>query len=724
MVRSAISRRSQIDVELGVAGSVVSTDPILVEGRTCWRRDRANRVAFLIDGESYFCAVADAIERARESVFIVGWDLHTEVALRRDGRQPSTLAGVLLSALNRNPELQVRILLWDYALIYLLERQPLPLLSFFWLSHRRIQVAHDSTAPPEASHHQKIVLIDGRLAFCGGIDLTIHRWDSSEHRADDPRRTDAGTTVYDPFHDVQVAVSGPVTAPLAQLVRDRWRRATGKAVAIRPGAVDPWPAEMAVDLRDAEAAIARTQPEVGAEPEVREIERLFVASIRAARRHIYIENQYLSACAVADALVDSLQQPDGPEIVLVTPAAASGWLEQTTMDVLRTRVLARLREADRHGRLRVYVPVVSKSEGGHVAVYVHAKVMVVDDVLARVGSANLSNRSMGLDTECDLAIEACGRKDVAAGILQLRHRLLAEHLGTTPEAVRHQVEQHGSLIRAVESLRTLDRTLDDHIEPAPDWLLEAVPDHAVVDPERPLDFSRWVAEGMPPRLRAEAEVNLRLIGALALAGCGAVAVWIGSPAAERWAELLPNIGGSTAVLLLLAYLLATVLPLPTTLLTVLSVLGYGLLGGTALAGFGLGLNAAVGYVIGRRVERDTARRLAGRCLNRLSKRLARRGILAVTTLRLLPVTSFAVVGLVAGASRVRIGDYAVGTLLGIVPNLLLVGILVDRLAAVVRDPSAMNVAVAVVLFGASGAAALHVARRLNPASSRYQKQRP
>ena len=698
----------------------MSTDPILVEGGTCWRRARADRVAFLIDGESYFSTVADAIESARESIFIMGWDLHTEVALRRDGRQPSTLAGVLRTALRRNPKLQVRILLWDYALIYLLERQPLPLLSFFWLSHRRIHVAHDSTAPPEASHHQKIVLIDDRLGFCGGIDLTVHRWDSTAHLADDPRRTDSGSTVYDPFHDVQVAVSGPVVDTLGRLVRERWRRATGKVVAMRPGPVDPWPEDLRVDLRDADAAIARTQPETEITAEVREVERLFIESIRVARRHIYIENQYLSACTIADALAESLRQPQGPEIVLVGPAAASGWLERSTMDVLRTRVLARLREADQHGRFRVYVPVVPGRAGDSIPVYVHAKVMVVDDALARVGSANLSNRSMGLDTECDLAIEARGRADVRAGILELRHRLLAEHLGTTAEAVRDGVEQSGSLIRAVEQLRKPGRTLSDHVELAPDWLLEAVPDRVVVDPERPLEFSRWVKEGIPGRLRAEAEVNLRLMGVLALVSSAAVALWTGSPAANRWTETLPEIGDSSSLLLLLAYLLATVLPLPTTLLTVVCVLGFGLLQGIALAGVGLGLNAALGYVIGRRVERDTVRRLVGRCLNRLSQRLARRGILAVTTLRLLPVTPFAAVGLVAGASRVRVGDYAVGTLLGVLPNLLLVGILVDRLAAVMRDPDLANVAVAVALFGASGAAALHVARKLNPSSSQHR----
>jgi phosphatidylserine/phosphatidylglycerophosphate/cardiolipin synthase-like enzyme len=125
---------------------------LLVQGRDCWRRVSADRASFLVDAEGYFSAVADAIERAARSVVIIGWDLDTEVRLRRDGREPATLAGVLQGAVRKNRKLRVWILLWDYALIYLLERQPLPLLSSVWPRHRRIRVRHDDTASAGASH--------------------------------------------------------------------------------------------------------------------------------------------------------------------------------------------------------------------------------------------------------------------------------------------------------------------------------------------------------------------------------------------------------------------------------------------------------------------------------------------------------------------------------------------------------------------------------------------
>jgi phospholipase D1/2 len=107
-------------------------------------------------------------------------------------------------------------------------------------------------------------------------------------------------------------------------------------------------------------------------------------------------------------LASCLGEKDGPEIVMVLPAKSSGWLEHSTMDVLRNRLLQHLDESNRFGHLRTYCPVVPGLGEGQINV--HAKVLVIDDTLVRVGSSNLSNRSMGLDMECDLAIEAGGNE--------------------------------------------------------------------------------------------------------------------------------------------------------------------------------------------------------------------------------------------------------------------------------------------------------------------------
>ncbi len=261
--------------------------------------------------------------------------------------------------------------------------------------------------------------------------------------------------MYGPFHDVQAVVDGPAARALGDLARERWRRASCEAIAPTESAGDPWPEGLDADLRDVEVAIARTEPAFDGTPGVREIERLYRESLARARRYVYIENQYFTCGTISDQLAGSLSRPSGPEVVLVLPRRASGWLEEATMGVGRARVLEHLRAADRYGRLALYYPVVS---GGH-DVKVHAKVMIMDDTFMRIGSSNLANRSMGVDTESDLAVEALGRADIAAAVAGLRDRLLAEHLGCRSEEVTAEIGRTGSLIGAIEKLRGGERTL-------------------------------------------------------------------------------------------------------------------------------------------------------------------------------------------------------------------------------------------------------------------------
>ena len=136
--------------------------------------------------------------------------------------------------------------------------------------------------------------------------------------------------------------------------------------------------------------------------EVREIEALNLAAIAAARDVIYMENQYLASRGVAEAIAARLREADGPEVVIILPRSSESRLEIESMDSARERLVRLLRKADLHGRLGVYWPAA----GGGVSVYVHSKVIVVDGRLLRIGSSNFNNRSLGFDSECDVAIEA------------------------------------------------------------------------------------------------------------------------------------------------------------------------------------------------------------------------------------------------------------------------------------------------------------------------------
>ena len=189
------------------------------------------------------------------------------------------------------------------------------------------------------------------------------------------------------------------------------------------------------------------------------MEALNLAAIAAARHVIYLENQYLASRDLADAIAERLREPDGPEIVIVMPRSSESRLEQQAMDSARYRLLEILWAADDHERLGVYWPV---TDGG-TPIYVHSKVLVVDDRLVRVGSSNLNNRSMGFDSECDLAVEAdptAPEHDaVRATITSVRHRLIAEHLDVSIGEFERVMDERGSFLRAVESLRGEGRTL-------------------------------------------------------------------------------------------------------------------------------------------------------------------------------------------------------------------------------------------------------------------------
>ena len=466
-----------------------SADRALVAqpGVNCWRLDRAHRFYCIQDAADYFRLVRDAMLHARETVFILGWDTTANTNLlpgETSAGAPTLLAPLLRHIARRSPRLQIYLLTWDYASVYAFERDVFARLRFTWRMPSNVHFAFDARHPIGGSHHQKVVVIDDQLAFCGGIDLTGHRWDTCEHRVEEPLRLNASDQPYEPYHEVQAMVDGPSAAALGTLARDRWRALgrTSLPPLGTPGA-SLWPGHVPPDLADVDVMIARTLPAVEDDPEVRENEALFFDAIRAADRTIYLESQYFTNSRIADALAGRLVEPDGPEIILVSPKVCHGWLEQHTVGAFRSEAFQRLLAADRFGRLRLVYPAASLAKD--VPTFVHSKVLIVDDTFVRIGSANISNRSMAVDTECDLAVEAAGHARTRAGIRHIRDRLIAEHLHMPTADVGHQIEHAGSVRAVVDAHMHADRCL------APIEVIPADPDvssvlKAAADPDTPL----------------------------------------------------------------------------------------------------------------------------------------------------------------------------------------------------------------------------------------------
>ena len=201
------------------------------EGDNCWHVSRAGRFGWCVDGEHYFAAVRDSLGKARREILILGWDIDSRFELVRDENDPdypSELGDVLQHLADANDDLCVRVLSWDFSVVYVLERELLPARAFGWRKSDRLHFELDNRHPLGASHHQKIIVVDGALAYSGGFDLTKCRWDTRAHAADEPRRRDPHGNAYRPFHDVQAVVTGVAAAKLRQLVSDRWANATGE----------------------------------------------------------------------------------------------------------------------------------------------------------------------------------------------------------------------------------------------------------------------------------------------------------------------------------------------------------------------------------------------------------------------------------------------------------------------------------------------------------------
>lgn len=679
---------------------------ILRPGDNCWRTERASRAAVLIDAAAYFSALREALRQARHSVFIVGWDLDSRTKLAgencsADDGWPLTLREFLIRMVEERPALAIYLLAWDFAILYALEREPFPSLKLGWQTPDQIRFRLDNVLPAGASHHQKVIVVDDALAFSGGIDLAVRRWDTSSHHLDDPHRRDPSGKSYPPFHDVQMVADGDAARALAELVHERWQRTTGEHVPVRPADHAPWP-NVAPDFRDVAVAIARTLPVYNGQEEVREVEALFGDMIASAEREIYIENQFLTSAAMARALAQRLRAKADLKVVFVAPHTMENWLEYHTMRNGRIRFLRMLHEAGVGERVRLMCPEIRS--GKRVAhTMVHSKIMIVDDRILRVGSANLNNRSMGTDTECDLVVEARSDSERAM-IRHVRARLLADHCGVAVEQALKSADQ--GLIAAAETLSGRGHRLVPIEDGEPDEGDFAEHLQAVADPERPIESDKLI-EGLlrdrlprPSRWLMWAKLSAFPLIALALAiawqfpplshiaSLAEIGPMLSTLAEQPWAPLLV-IG---------VYVVGGLVAFPVLLLIAATAAAFGPVLGFLYAAAGCLASAIVTFALGLALGRDMLRAVIGPRLKRVQRHIVKGGVVTIAAIRMVPIAPFTVVNIVAGASDIRLAPFIAGTILGMAPGWLLMSALGHQLARIASAPTAADIALLATLI--------------------------
>ncbi len=639
------------------------------------------------------------MDQAEEAIYICGWDIDSRVRLIRDGKdRPGIQLGAYINEKTRStPGLNVYILCWDFSFIYTLERELLGVVKLGRKTHERIHFHLDDEHPAGASHHQKFVVVDDAIAFCGGMDLTKNRWDTPRHRSEDPLRKNPDGKSYTPFHDIQMAVDAEPAAFLGGLFRRRWLWVTGMRLKpVHRGHAVSWPQEIDPHMTGARIGIARTHPAYKGRQEIREVEALYLDAIQAAQRAVYMENQYFTAPVIADALMESLKKAEGPDVVMVLPEKSSGLLEQSTMDALRARQVRRILEADRYRRLRVVTPILDNRD----PLFVHAKIMIVDDRMARVGSSNLTRRSMGLDTECDLMVEASDDTQIRKGINAFRNRLLSEHTGRDIKDVDHACRTAGSFLSALDALTGSGRKLQklNIAEKFPIDGAKLLPDTSLLDPDRPgaLDevFDQFVEEEKHrPKHRGLLRAIIVLAVLLALAAAWRwtpLSQWIDPHQLSDWGHSIKE-HALSPLIVMGVYLAAGLLVIPVTVLVAVTAVVFPPLTAFFYSLSGCVLNAMLTYGIGAALGKAPLQKFAGRKVDRLSKRLAKRGILTVIVIRNVPVAPYTLVNMLAGASRIGFKDYVVGTGIGMAPGIGVLTFFVDRLLETLREPGWANI---------------------------------
>jgi phosphatidylserine/phosphatidylglycerophosphate/cardiolipin synthase-like enzyme len=425
------------------------TDWFLTDAERCNPSTRlpawceGNLVEPLVHGATYFDRLATEVEalRSGDHLFFTDWRGDPDQNMREGG---PTIREAFSSAARRG--VIVKGLVW---------RSHLDKFQYSEEENQHLgeaieqaggEVLLDQRVRFGGSHHQKLVVLrhpgepSRDVAFAGGIDLCHSRRDDSSHRGD-PQAVRMSKRYGDhpPWHDVQLRLQGPVVGALDMTFRERWNDPAPldtlspiawiedkvRGADLTPGKLPQQPPDPPRCGPHA-VQVLRTYPDAHFEYNFaphgeRSVARGYSKAVRRARRLIYLEDQYLWSKRVAQLFARALA--DNPELHLVAVVPrypdVDGRLALPPNTIGRRQAIDACRDASPD---RVHVFDVENHQC--TPVYVHAKVCVVDDLWACVGSDNFNRRSWTHDSELSCAV----LDDTGAFARDLRLQLMREHL--------------------------------------------------------------------------------------------------------------------------------------------------------------------------------------------------------------------------------------------------------------------------------------------------------
>lgn len=474
------------------------------KGRNCWDAVSTDSSGVLIDARDYYRYLYHTAGKARDYILISGWQFDSEVALLRgedlkEGVEKTRFLDFLNMLCERNG-IRIYILAWDFSILFILEREWMQEVIFNWNTCPRLRFVFDSRHSLGASLHQKFVVIDGAVGFSGGMDICAGRWDDRKHLAYNPDRVNPDGAFYEPYHDAQAYFTGKAASRLKDLFIQRWKNATGEDLVL--GSLDYdggyFPdEEIGVPVEARSIAFSRTQAQLMAtfQPPINEIKYQYLDSIRLSNSLIYIENQYFSSTIIYNALMERIRDERRPrlEIIIIIPERPQALVEDIFVGGTQADLLRSLKQAASNfgHSMGIYYTATEREDGTEAPVYIHSKVLIVDDRFLSIGSANTTNRSLGLDTELDVSWEARYRRHFRTkkSIRRVRTELLSEHCGITDPVKKEELNNIEGLVDYLDSLaekpeyRIKKHRLKTYFSEN-DWLKALKIDELIIDPEK------------------------------------------------------------------------------------------------------------------------------------------------------------------------------------------------------------------------------------------------
>lgn len=674
-------------------------------GQNCWVESKARFSTPLIDCGNYYKALHSSIVKAKHSIFIVGWDIDSRIRLLRgddeaSSEAPSVISDLLKWKAEQNPDIKIYLLRWDSSLAFFAQREMWAKEVWEEKTPDNVQTELDDTIPMGGSQHQKIVVIDDELVFSGGMDVSTNRWDTRDHPVVSEER-DGPDGEYGPLHDVQMVSSGPVVADFAQLVRWRWQRVADESpIDMREEAridenaplPDAWPEDFPPLFENVECALARTIPFMDEVEPAQEVRHMLLDLIGEAESVIYIENQFTTRQEIAEALNKQLKLKPNLSVIIVSSYEPKGKFECEAFWASRIEFKAILEKGIDPNRVKLTYSSIEDMQGRKAYKRIHSKVMTIDNKYLVIGSSNLSNRSMTLDTEIDTVIFG-NSKDNRACIEQVRNDLLAEHTGRDIDAMpeifnsQYPVEalMQGQIAHGYVLTEVRDEVFTEH----------SVKNvfRALSDPEEPLiSVPTLDGDALPARNPKRRSIMI-LIGVAIIAVLGGLMFWASQSipwlSSDSINAFLEKSRGTYFALptVLLVYVVGGVLFFPVTVLSLAVAAIFGPIWGPIYGIMGALMSSAIMFGIGKLSGNAGLRKIGGPKVAAVDEKLKRSGIVGVAAIRMLPVAPFSLVNLVAGISSIGIFQFLVGTFLGMFPPMIAKGLVGDSIAQIWKNPS-------------------------------------